>query len=816
LGDLAEYRRKRDFGSTPEPTSPDEERPAGRGGRSEEGPAPQRFTVQRHDARRLHHDLRLERDGALASWAVPKGMPLREGPKRLAVRTEDHPLEYLTFEGVIPAGQYGAGRMSVWDTGTYEVEAWSGKEIKLVLEGERLRGHYHLVRTGGESGKEEWLLFRSGKGPAGSPDPVERFRALRPMLATSVDEPFDDPGWAFELKWDGYRALALVTPDLTELRSRTGRDLTPGFPALGDLRRAIMVEEAVLDGEVVVLDRAGRSDFQALQAGRGTPSYVAFDLLYADGEWLLERPWSERRALLEAALAPEGPPLVVRSDHVEGAGRALFEAARARGVEGVVAKRMTSHYAPARRGGEWRKVKGRQEIVAAVGGYTVGAGMRRDTLGALIVGSAEDEGLRYLAHVGSGLTDADLSALRRRLDDLGAPDSPFLEPPPPGRGTPRWVRPEITCRVLFAEWTDEGRLRAPVFAGLAPDVPAAAARADPPRRHAPAALTIDLERAEQRIVDGGREVRLTNLRKPFWPEEGIVKGDLLRHYADVAPFLVPHLSGRPMILKRYPNGWDQPFFFQHNLPADAPQWLRAVDVPRSEKPGSEPNRYGVVEDALSLLWMVNLGCIDLNPWQSRAETPGEPTHVLFDLDPSEGVPFDAVVEAALMVREALDALGLRGYPKTSGASGMHIFLPVPPGLTYGVTRLFAQAVSEALRRARPDLVTTETFVADRGPRVYLDANQNGRGRSVASAYSVRPRPGAPVSTPLRWEEVRPGLDPRDLDMATVRERTAADGDLFAPVLHDLQDLAPAVARLGDGGPLARAAPRRPARGSAGR
>jgi bifunctional non-homologous end joining protein LigD len=612
------------------------------------------------------------------------------------------------------------------------------------------------------------------------------------MLATLVDAPFDDDDWAFELKWDGYRALALVTPDGTELRSRTGRDLSASFDL--DLRRAVLAQEAVLDGEVVVLDKDGRASFQALQGSRGPVTFVAFDLLYEDGAWLLERPWRERTARLDAVLSPDAAPRAIRSDHVLGRGRALFEAAEAAGVEGIVAKRVESAYHPARRGDDWRKIKVRQRVTAVIGGYTAGAGARRGSFGALVVGAYGPDGLHYLGHVGSGFRDDELRRLRARLDALADPTCPFVTPPPEARGV-RWVRPELTCTVLYTEQTADGRLRAPVYAGLS-DVPPSEARLSPtPESPTP---PVDPGLKEQRIADGGREIRLTNLGKPFWPEEGITKGDLLRYYAEVAPALLPHLAGRPMVLKRYPNGWNKPFFFQHNLPADAPEWLPRIELVRGDKPSREPNRYGMVDDSLSLLWVVNLGCIDLNPWQSRAETPDEPTHVLFDLDPAEGLPFDAVVEVALLVREDLEALGLGGVPKTSGSDGMHVFLPVGPGLTYEVTKLFAQAVAERLVRRRPDLVTTQGLIAKRGARVYLDANQNGRGRTVASVYSVRPRPGAPVSTPLLWSEVRPGLDPRAFGTAAVLERVATQGDLFADALYEPQDLASAVARLSGG------------------
>lgn len=777
---LREYRERRDFGATPEPAPAD--RPAATG-------AAPRFVVQRHDARALHFDLRLEVDGALASWAVPKGVPLREGAKRLAVRTEDHPLEYLDFAAVIPEGQYGAGRMTVWDHGTWSEELRTDDEWKVVLAGGVLRGHYHLVRTGRRGGKDEWLIFRSGKGPPGPPDPAGRFRDLRPMLASVGEGPFDDPAWAFELKWDGYRALAMVTSEGTLLRSRTGKDFTAAYPSLADLRRRVTCQEAVLDGEIVVLGPDGAPDFGALQAGRGPFTYVVFDLLHVDGEWIEDRPWSERRERLAAIVPPEAPPLLMLSDHVVGTGRDLFALARERELEGVIAKRMDAAYRPGRRTTDWLKVKTHQEAVVTIGGFTEGSGSRRGTVGALLVGEPDGAGgLTYLSHVGSGLTDRQAASLWDRLRAAEQPASPFSNPVPPAAAAPRWVRPEIDCEVRFSERTSDNRLRAPVFHGLvtsedvAPDVPSG---------------PFSSEGGSRTVQEGDRSVTLTNLGKPYWPREGITKGHLLDHYLRMAPVLVPHLAGRPMILKRYPDGIEGQFFFQHSV-NDAPPWMRRVELSRGGKPDEKLSRYVVVDDAMSLLWLVNLGCIEINPWQSRADAPDEPTFVLFDLDPADGLPFARVVEAARLVGDALEGLGLRGYPRTSGASGMHILVPVVPGLGFDTVRLFARVVSEAIVSARPDLVTTVTRVADRGPRVYLDHNQNGRGRSIASLYSVRPRPGAPVATPLHWDEVREGLDPRAFTMGVVARRVEREGDLSAGLLDDLQSLDEAVARMGAG------------------
>ena len=356
-GALDEYRRKRDFDTTPEPAPSS----------TATSLAATRFVIQRHDARALHFDLRLELNGALASWAVPKGVPLREGIKRLAVRTEDHPLEYLTFAAVIPPGAYGAGRMTIWDHGTFELIEQKPTEIKVVLHGSVIDGEYHLVKTAGREGRDEWLIFRSGRGVAGPADPMPAFRAMRPMIASAWEGAFDDPAWAFEIKWDGYRALVFIGPEGTELRSRSGRDMSGAYPTLADLRRTVLAQEVVLDGEIVVLDEEGRAVFQDLQSGRGAVTFVAFDVVYVDGTWLLDRPWSERRAVLEQVLAPESPPRLIAPEDVRGHGRALFGAIATRGGEGIVAKRISSAYQAGKRSPDWRKVKVRHEVDGVIG-----------------------------------------------------------------------------------------------------------------------------------------------------------------------------------------------------------------------------------------------------------------------------------------------------------------------------------------------------------------------------------------------------------------------------------------------------------------
>ena len=758
--DLREYRGKRDFSATPEPA------PGGVAGSG----AP-RFVIQRHDARSLHFDLRLEVDGVLVSWAVPKGVPLRTDLRRLAVQTEDHPLEYLDFAGVIPTGQYGAGRMTVWDSGTYEVIGRTDGEWKIVLAGGVITGEYHLVRTGGD----QWLLFRAAAAGPGIPDPAPRFGELRPMLPKLVDEPFDNPEWAFEVKWDGYRALALVGADGVRLQSRSGQDLSDEFD-LGDLRRAVFVQEAILDGEVATLGADGQADFGRLQRREGSLSLILFDVLYADGVWLLDQTWAVRRALLSRMVTPEAAPQVRISDEIIGRGKELFAAAAAQAVEGIVGKRMDSPYLPGQRSDAWRKVKVRQQDTFVVGGFTRGEGTRRATLGSVVVGEMIGGELHHRGQVGSGLTDDAAIELRARLNGLARSESPFCDFDAPVEGPVTWVSPQVRCSVSYAELTDDARLRAPVLEKVLADEPTPA--------------------SDKRVVaDGERRVTTTNLTKVYWEPEGITKGDLIDHYASVAEAIVPHLAGRAMILKRYPDGADAEPFFQHNIPPGAPDWLDRVELSRSDKPGSAPNTYVVVDDPLALLWVANLGCIDMNPWQSLAERPDEPTQVLFDLDPMDGVPFAKVVEVAHLVREQLEVLGLRGYPKTTGGSGMHIFVPIAPGLNYEVVRLFALAIADILVRERPGLVTSEVSKVKRGRRVYIDANQNGRGSSISCVYSLRPRRKAPFACPLHWDEVVDGLLPEHFTIGGAGRRLGEVGDLFAPVLDAPQDLAGAIERL---------------------
>src|SRR5262245_1409171 len=773
MAKLEAYKRKRDPKETPEPF-----------GGSRRGGKPI-FVIQRHDARRLHYDFRLERNGALASWAVPKGVPLNVGERVLAVHVEDHPLDYASFEGEIPQGQYGAGTVELWDRGTYDlVEEKSDGGLTVRLEGERLQGIWTLVPAHLDGKEQNWLLLRKRDGETA--EASGGTETYEPMLATPSRELPPGEDWLFEVKWDGYRALAYMRGGECRLVSRNGNDLTSRFATVARaLVKAVKTPNAVLDGEVCALDEQGRPSFSLLQAGAGRLVYFAFDVLEADGERLLELPLAERRRRLRALLDKRSATVKISETFEDGKG--LLAAASEQGLEGVIAKRPDSPYRPGRRTREWLKVKtaGRQEFVVA--GYTRGEGRRANSIGSLVLALPEAGALRWVGNAGSGLGDAEIERLLKQLRPLERPTSAFpTEPKMPRvrRGDVVWVEPKLVAEIAFGEWTRDGHLRHPRYLGLRDDKPA-----DEVRRESP---TADV------IRRGKRELRLSNLDKVFWPEEGITKGDLIDYYRRVAHVLVPHLRNRPFTMRRYPEGIEGHVFFQKDAPSHMPEWIltfRALVSPREKDRPKREVAFPLVNDELALLWMANMGCVDMNPWYSRVDRPDRPDFVLFDLDPTAEVPWSQTIEVALLVRDVLELVGLESFPKTSGGNGFHVLVPLDRRSTYDDTRRFAEHVASAIVRTHPGLATRQ-WAKSRRHGVLIDANQNGEGKTIASAYSVRPRPGAPVSTPLTWDEVVPELDPASFTMGVVLERVERLGDLHAGLLTTRQSLSKALARLG--------------------
>jgi bifunctional non-homologous end joining protein LigD len=772
---LREYRRKRDPVRTPEPF-----------GGTSKGDRPI-FVVQRHDARRLHYDFRLERDGALASWAVPNGVPLEPGQRHLAVHVEDHPLEYASFEGEIPKGNYGAGTVELWDRGTYElVEEKRNGGLTVRLAGERLNGTWTLVPAHLSGDPKNWLLIRK-QDESTTAERADESRHHAPMLATLATELPRGDGWLYEVKWDGYRALAYVTGGNVQLRSRKDNDLTERFPTVARaLARALKTPNCVLDGEVCALDEDGRATFSAMQrAASGTTYlYVAFDVLEVEGEPLVDLPLTERRRRLTELLDRRIGGVQVSEAFEDG--EALLQAAKEQGFEGVIAKRGDSPYRVGRRTREWLKIKTHQSQEFLIAGYTKGQGRRSGRFGSLVLAVREGGELRYVGNVGTGFTDDEIDRLLARLKPLERSTSPFAvtpKMPKVRKGDVVWVEPELVCQVEFVEWTHDGHLRAPSYQGLRED-------------KEPEEVTRE-EALPTEIRDGKRVLKLSNLDKLFWPDEGITKGDLLAYYRAVAPVLGPHLRDRPFTMKRYPDGAFGKFFFQKDAPSHMPEWIPTRKFEASTRDRPPRKRlidFALVNDELALLWMVNMGCIDMNTWYSRVDKPSRPDWVLFDLDPSPDVGFAETVQVALLVKQALDALGLVGFPKTSGSDGMHVLVRVERRHTYDQTREFAEIVARALASSHRGLVTTEWTKAKRRG-VLIDSNQNGEGKTIASVYSVRPKPGAPVSTPLRWDEVNEKLNPAIYTMDVARRRIEQHGDLYADVLTTRQSLGAALRAL---------------------
>jgi bifunctional non-homologous end joining protein LigD len=590
--------------------------------------------------------------------------------------------------------------------------------------------------------------------------------------------------WQFEPKWDGYRALAYVRGGEAKLFSRRGNDLTQRFaPVAKELVKALRTPDAVVDGEVVALDAGGKASFSAMQQGSTRLAYEVFDLLEADGEPVVDLPLTERRARLEKLLAPN--PVVQLSGVFED-GEALLEAAEELGLEGVMAKRPTSRYSEGGRGGDWLKIKthGRQEFVIC--GYTKGQGRRSGSFGALVLGVRRGREWEWVGNVGTGFSERSIDELLEQLEPLRRDEPPFPvvpKMPKVRKGDVVWVEPKLVAEVEFAEWTHDGHLRAPSFQGLRSDKPAEDVRRERP-----------LEATEGKV-------KLSNLEKVFWPDDdpsgGITKGDLIDYYRAVAEVIVPHLKARPFTMRRYPDGAFGKAFFQKDAPKGMPEWIPRFHVQVSTRERPPKKRWidaPLVNDEDALTWMVNMGCIDMNAWYSRVDKPDRPDFVLFDLDPSPDVGFPEVVQVALVVKQALDAIDLVAFPKTSSADGMHVLVPVERRYTYAQTREFCEIVAGALARTHRGLVTTEWSKAKRRG-VLIDANQNGEGKTIASAYSVRPRPGAPVSTPLRWEEVDESLDAAAFTMEVVLERIHRHGDLFEGVLTTRQRLEPALRAL---------------------
>ena len=838
---LKEYAHKRHFDKTPEPGPV--EAPAKQGGGF--------FCVQRHDATHLHYDFRLEVGGVLVSWAVPKGPSLDPARKALAMKVEDHPFDYGTFEGNIPEGNYGAGSVMLWDKGTYEVldnlpaeKQLERGDFKFTLHGAKLNGAFAIVHMKNRGKGNEWLLIKKKdefvvpgydidqfawsvktkrtqdeiakdakplnvadlRGAKKAAVPTE----MEAMAATAVAKPPSGSQWLYEVKWDGVRALCFVKNGKLQITSRRGNRCEEQYPELTGLPHQVNAKVAWLDGEICVLDEDGRARFELIQPriaanvsaaprlAETTPAVLfLFDLLYLDGYDLREVALEDRKKLLSTVVSPN--QFIRISEAYETGGEQMFEAAKQMNLEGILAKDRHSTYQPGR-STRWLKVKVQNEQEFIIAGFTRG---EREYFGSLILAVNENGQLRHAGQVGTGFDQKKMKAMYDRLTPLITKTMPLATKPHIREGLKNvtWVKPEVVCQVRFHEWTKDGMLRAPVYVGMREDkAPEEVVRetatpqeAAPAPQQDPTESSLDLSGREVTAEIDGHRLKFSNLDKIFFPKDGWKKRDLLAFYDAVSEWLLPHLADRPLSMKRYPNGIANDFFFQKNAGEHFPDWFRLEPITEHHPP--KINQYPIASDRASLLYLVNLGCIDQNPWMSRAGNLEHPDWILLDLDPVE-TSFDHLIEAALLVREILNDLGLKGYPKTTGGDGMHVYVPVDPVYTYDQVRGFAELISHLALEREPNLFTTPRSVEKRKKgRVYFDYLQIGIGKTIAAPYVVRAYDGAPVATPLDWKEVKRGLQPTDFRIDNTIERFKRVGDLFAPVLAGGQKLETALERI---------------------
>jgi bifunctional non-homologous end joining protein LigD len=772
---LDAYHRKRDFRRTPEPA----------GGTTADGGG--RFAVQRHAARRLHYDFRLELDGTLKSWAVPRGPSLDPAEKRLAVHVEDHPLEYGDFEGTIPAGEYGAGEVILWDRGHWTpvgdpADGYRRGKLKFVLHGEKLRGGWTLARMGGRAGEggKNWLLLKErdvearpateGDIVAERPESVATIARtalparIRPQLATLADEPPPGDEWVHEIKYDGYRALCRLEDRRARVFTRSGQDWTDRFGPVAPACAALPVRTAWLDGEVVVLDDDGRSRFEALQEalsakdGRGL-KYVVFDLLHLDGVDLRPLPLEQRKQRLAQLLRrADGDRTLRYGDHVIGRGAAFLRQACMHGLEGIVSKRRDAPHREGRHP-DWRKARCHERGEFVVGGFTDPGGSRAG-LGALLLGAHEDGRLRYVGRVGTGFSDAKLRELRRRLDELALPESPFAPfPDVPPRS--HWTRPELVCEATFTNWTRDGRLRHPVFVGLREDKPAR----EVVRERRPRAGGAP-RRADETIEIAG--VRVSHPDRTLWPEVEVTKAELARYYVDIAEWILPHVAGRPLAVVRGPRGHAGATFFQKHLAPGMPAPVRSVRI--ADDDGDQDHL--VIDDVAGLVALVQMDVLEIHVWGARADDVERPDRLVLDLDPDEDLAWPVVVDGARAAHLRFEHLGLESFVKTTGGTGLHVVVPLARRHGWTETKAFARAVAADLARRLPDAFTINAARAARRGKIYLDYLRNGRGATAVAAYSSRARPGAPVAVPLAWRELGPRLRPSAFTVRTVPDRLA--------------------------------------------
>ena len=843
---LSEYKKKRNFKSTKEPLA--EIKKSGN---------ELIFVVQKHAARNLHYDFRLEFDGVLKSWAVPKGPSLNPEDKRLAIMVEDHPFSYKDFEGEIPKGNYGAGHVIVWDAGTYAYPEASDSDdsytnlkagfakghLALQLKGEKLKGEFDLVKLKGKEGNA-WLLIKKGDEYASKQDVLEKDKSVlsdmiledlqkvpskikaedlpkktsdspsskqapafsKPMLAVTEKDAFERKGWIFEKKYDGYRTIAVVNDGNVDLFSRNELSFNTLFKSIAEELKNID-HKVVLDGEVVIEDKQGRSDFQLLQnfkkSGKGILKYCVFDLLHLDGNNTEGLALVQRKELLKMLLSNLDNGHILYADHVEEKGIDFLKGAMKSNLEGIMAKDANSKYRPGRRSKEWLKIKLVNQEEAIIIGITETKGSRK-YFGSLLLAQYHGKELKYIGNCGTGFSESDLKELYNQFQQHFRDTSPIQEKVKIIRKI-QWMEPKFVAQVKFTEFTQDGNLRHPVFLGLRTDKKISDVIAGSKQTMLRKETSEKPEKAisktkapkqspenengkppksdnDRSVKIGKTTLQLTNQHKEYFPGESITKGDLINYYTEIADFILPYLKNRPQSMNRFPNGINGQSFYQKNVDTDKiPDWLKTFKV-YSESTEKHID-YLLCNDKATLIYMANLGCIEINPWNSTIKNLEKPDWVVIDLDPPKKKPnFKQVIDAALVVKEIMDELEADCYCKTSGATGLHVYIPLAAKYDYDTIKIFAELIAQKVNEKLPKTTTLNRSLDKRNNRIYVDYLQNRQGQTLAAPYSVRPKPGATVSTPLDWAEVNPKLSPSMFTIKNTLARLEKKGDLWKPVL----------------------------------
>jgi len=900
---LETYKEKRNFKKTPEPA-----------GKKKAATNELKFVIQRHAASHLHYDFRLEMEGVLKSWAVPKGPSLNPQDKRLAMMVEDHPFEYRTFHGVIPEGNYGAGVVEIWDEGTYHAIGIEDRKesekmllgelkkgsLKFVLHGKKLKGEFALVKIKNNNSSKDnaWLLIKHKDAyateepynsedhvPANSkiikkdsavkkatskkstaknssskktiakpvsakesaskkkiPDTQVKVKQgkdpmpheVKPMLAKLTDGPFDSDEWIFEIKWDGYRAIAEINKGKVNLYSRNLISFNRKYKPIVETLESFG-HNVVLDGEIIVLNSDGTSSFQMLQQYDENPSpnlcYCVFDILYLNGNDLRDLPLIERKKMLRDII-PDGSNIRY-SDHVQQQGIQFFELAKKNKLEGIMAKRADSAYRLGSRSDQWLKIKIIAAQEAIICGFTAPRNSRKN-FGALILGAYEKGRLVYIGHTGGGFTESLLASTLKLMKPFIQEESPFDVKIKTNEKV-TWVKPHLVCEIAFSEWTNDGHMRQPIFQGMRIDkkakevtrelptvttipedamgtktktkkvaVSKSPAKKDVSKKVTPAKKVI--EKSEEEEEDkpknsGSTEVKInkqvlkiTNRSKVYWPEDGYTKGDLIDYYMQISEYILPYLKDRPESLNRHPNGINGSSFYQKDMSDSYPEWIEYKEI--YSESNDKDIRYMLCQNKQTLIYMANLGCIEINPWNSRIQKIEYPDYIVIDLDPSDGNTFEQVIQTALVVKKILDKAGAEAYCKTSGATGLHIYVPLGAKYTYEQGKNFAHIIAQLAHNELPEFTSLVRNLKERKQKIYIDYLQNRGGQTLAVVYSARPKAGATVSTPLEWSEVKKGLHPSKFTIKTIFKRLEKKGDLFKGILGKGIDMEKCLKNLG--------------------